>query len=326
VEISLARPFFSSLTDTIRLLFRPFKLGQWFRLGFLAFLSLTGKPIAIELGELESWITASQLLFLTNLSRVFGLSWVPPSIPALPSFSLPNDMSSSIIIQSLLVGLLAIILLTFVGILWSCVQTRGVFMFIGGLAHPHERIHALWKKHRDNGKSMFCFLIQLCLILLVAAFIVCLLTSVILESTVGIDNFLANPLSSPALLPIVLEGILLFVLAMILLILIGDFVIPIVYCRGIGPSGVWGTWHDFVNSFWHQDKKSIVNYFLLRITMLIGIIAIAKLITIVTFNLVSIPYLGSLLLLPLSVFQQVYPLRFIEQFGADWQILSNDRS
>ena len=326
MEISLVRPFFSALNDTKRLLFRPFKIGQWFRLGFLAFLSLIGKPIAIELGEFESWITASQLLFLANLSRVFGFSWVPPSIPALPSFSLPKEMSPSLFIVGLLVGILAIILLTFLGILWSCVQTRGMFMFIGGLARPRESIHALWNEQRDNGKSMFFFLIQLWLILLVMSFIVWLSTSIILGSTVGIDNFLASPLSSPAFLPIVLAGILLFVFAMILLIFIVDFVVPIIYCRGLGPGGVWGAWHYFINSFWNQDKKSIVNYSLLRVLMLIGIVAIAKILTIVTFNLASIPYLGSLLLLPLSVFQQVYPLRFIEQFGADWQILSNDRS
>ena len=234
MKVSLVRPFFSTLNDTKLLLFRPFKLGQWFRLGFLAFLSLTGRPIPIELGEFDSLITAYQLHFLGNLSRVFGLSWVPQSISALPSFSLPEEMFTKIFT----VGLLAFILFTLLGILWSWVQTRGMFMFIGGLAHPRESIQALWKEQRDNGECMFCFLIQLSLIFLVVS----LPISIFLGTFVGIiDNFLANPLSTQAfLIIVVLAGMLIFVLAMILLIIIGDFIVPIMYCRGIGPGGVWG--------------------------------------------------------------------------------------
>ena len=36
--------------------------------------------------------------------------------------------------------------------------------------------------------------------------------------------------------------------------------------------------------------------------------------------MVAIPYVGTVILLPLFVFAEAYPLYFIEQFGPEWQV------
>jgi hypothetical protein len=41
--------------------------------------------------------------------------------------------------------------------------------------------------------------------------------------------------------------------------------------------------------------------------------------TCLTCCLAAIPYLGSVILLPLLVFDRAYPLYFLEQFGPEWR-------
>jgi hypothetical protein len=54
--------------------------------------------------------------------------------------------------------------------------------------------------------------------------------------------------------------------------------------------------------------------------MVVGFFAVA--LTCLTCCIVAIPYVGSVILLPLTVFMQAYPLYFIEQFGPTWNVFS----
>lgn len=47
--------------------------------------------------------------------------------------------------------------------------------------------------------------------------------------------------------------------------------------------------------------------------------------TLLTCCLGLVPYLGSVILLPFTVFQLTDPLAFLEQLGPDWQFLPPDR-
>jgi len=53
---------------------------------------------------------------------------------------------------------------------------------------------------------------------------------------------------------------------------------------------------------------------------------IAALMICLTLCLAALPYLGSVILLPLTVFLRSYSLYFIEQFGSEWRVFSRDHS
>jgi hypothetical protein len=55
-------------------------------------------------------------------------------------------------------------------------------------------------------------------------------------------------------------------------------------------------------------------------TMIVG--AIAMFVILMTCCLAALPYIGSVILLPLTVFVRSYSLCFIEQFGPDWQFFA----
>lgn len=67
-------------------------------------------------------------------------------------------------------------------------------------------------------------------------------------------------------------------------------------------------------------------YFLMKVVIGIAVGFLAMGATCLTCCIVAIPYVGSVILLPLSVFMQAYPLCFIEQFGPKWQFFSSEPS
>jgi hypothetical protein len=64
---------------------------------------------------------------------------------------------------------------------------------------------------------------------------------------------------------------------------------------------------------------TIILYILMKIVLGIAIGVIATIATCATCCLVAIPYLGTVVLLPLLVFIRCYSLCFLEQFGPEWQ-------
>jgi hypothetical protein len=62
-------------------------------------------------------------------------------------------------------------------------------------------------------------------------------------------------------------------------------------------------------------------YLVARLLLNGAMAMLAALATLLSCCLALVPYLGSVILLPLTVFQRLYPLAFLEQLGPDWQLL-----
>lgn len=48
-------------------------------------------------------------------------------------------------------------------------------------------------------------------------------------------------------------------------------------------------------------------------------------VTLLTCCVSLVPYVGSVILLPLTIFRVTYPLAFLEQLGPEWQIFPPER-
>ena len=69
-------------------------------------------------------------------------------------------------------------------------------------------------------------------------------------------------------------------------------------------------------------KGTIALYFLFLIVLGIGIGMISFMVKMCLCCISCIPYIFTVLLLPLSVFMRSYTLYFLEQFGPDWQFFA----
>ncbi|MBV8075042.1 MAG: hypothetical protein JO284_01500 [Planctomycetaceae bacterium] len=88
-----------------------------------------------------------------------------------------------------------------------------------------------------------------------------------------------------------------------------DFVVPIMYLRRQGSLDAWG---EFRRSILIGRGGKMVLNLLFKFVLGIGAALIAVALTCATCCIAALPFVGTVLLLPLSVFFRAYPLYFLE--------------
>jgi mannose/fructose/N-acetylgalactosamine-specific phosphotransferase system component IIC len=94
--------------------------------------------------------------------------------------------------------------------------------------------------------------------------------------------------------------------------ILNDFVVPLMAVRQLRVVEAWGACRAEVLS---GNIGSVVLFYLLRILLAVGIAIAMEILKYMTCCISTIPYLGTVLLLPIFVFHRAYPLYFMEQLG-----------
>jgi len=101
-----------------------------------------------------------------------------------------------------------------------------------------------------------------------------------------------------------------------------DFVVPIQYVRGCG---CWTAWKEF-GALVTANPGRFILYLLFSLVLSLAIGAIVLFVMIVTCCiaccLLMIPYLGTVLLLPVLVFQRSFSLYYLAQYGPDYDVFA----
>ena len=121
------------------------------------------------------------------------------------------------------------------------------------------------------------------------------------------------------------SALLALILALIYIgFMLEDFVIPLMYRHSITTTQAWGKFlalhrtsggYFFLYAFWKV---------ILALVALVCIVAAGLLTCCVGFVLMIIPYIGSVLLLPVSVFFRFLGPEFLRQFGSEYDILQGE--
>lgn len=287
------------------ILFRPFSLQKWFVLGFSAWLATLGEggtssggggggdSSSFEGGEDSSGSDAfseASNWVMENLAIIFAI------------------------------GAVVLLLILVIGGVLLWVQSRGKFMFFDNVVHDRTLIAEPWKEFRSLANSLFLW--KLFYIVLVVTIILALVGGAIflLWPTIqggAFDNSLVPPLVVLGALVLVVS-----IAAGYINMLLENFVIPIMHRDRMPISPAWGRFLSL-----HKSRLgSFIGFFFW--TILIGIAsAIAIfLLVIVTCCIAAIPliipYLGTVLLLPLYVFLRLLGPEFLKQFGDEFDTLS----
>ncbi len=295
--ISVVGPVSEAIEKTKQLLFKPFNLEKWFVLGLCAWLA-------------------------TLLNK-------GPSFPNL-NFSRHNSsqewstVSETIRENILLIGIVGSIIVVFIlavilVLLW--LNCRGHFMFIDCLAKNKAQIVEPWKNYKQQANSLFWFRLLFG--------ILCTFVMVALVVPIALLIISCRPHSQSFVIAIVFS-VIIALFMIIIAIFLGiikavtmDFVAPVMYIGKIKTIEAWKYfWPDFKQHFW-----KIIIYYLFKflITMAVGTIIIAG--TAVACCclcgigiLLFIPYIGTVILLPIHSFIRLYPLCFLKQFGDAYDV------
>ena len=189
-------------------------------------------------------------------------------------------------------------------------------MFLDGVVQNRGAVVEPWRRLRKQGNSLFKAQIVLGLIGLIGS-IVILGVGVLL----ALPDIQAEHFGGHAVTALVI-GIPLFMLWMLFMAmvgtLLGDFIVPVMYVRNLKVIAAWQVLKEEIapGNFW-----AFVRYF--GMVLLIGIASatIAGLAMCLTCCLVVLPYIGTVILLPLLVFRRSYSLFVLQQVGPQWHMI-----
>ena len=99
-----------------------------------------------------------------------------------------------------------------------------------------------------------------------------------------------------------------------------DFVVPVMYLRG---TGVMAAWREF-RGLLAANPGSFILYVLFKIVIALAVGTIACVLTCATCCLAALPYVGTVIMLPLIIFNREYSLYFLEQFGPAYRVISTE--
>ncbi len=305
-EISVTEPVSPALERVKTMLFKPFDLGKWFTIGFCAWLAFLGKG-----GGGGGGFNSA---FNNNINNNSG----PAGDSLRHGYHQARDYVLNNLDWIIPVTVAAMILLLALWLLILWLSSRGRFMFLHCVALDRAEVAEPWNKFEREANSLFWFRLVLGLIGTVL-----LLPMLAVIAVVIVRMVLRGEPDAGGIMMAVGLGLVFFLLAVIFALVnkfTEDFVVPILFLRGGKCLAAW-------REFWGllADNAGLFTlYILFQIVlgMVIGIIVFgAVLITCCcALFLMAIPYIGTVLLLPVLVFKRSYPLYFLQQFGPGYDV------
>lgn len=283
---SVLAPVGMALETVRRVLFCPFNLVKWLAIGFAAWLAGMG-------GGLGSGFNPGQLK-KEQASQCGQVVW--EWILAHLFFIIP------IVILFAVVGLAAGLL-----VLWlSC---RGKFMFLDNVIGNRAEIVEPWHRFRVQGNSCFLFLICFSLAALAVLVLGAVLTLLVSWPDLSRSHFGCYAAGAVSIGGVFFVCFL--ITAMCVRAFLEDFVIPIMALR---TCRVMKGWSIFFNLF-RKQAGTFILYLLFRVVLSIAIGFITLLLCCLLCCTVLIPYVGTVILLPIYVFWRSYSVHFLGQFS-----------
>ncbi len=309
-RVSVIDPITPAIDRVKIMLFRPFDLRKWFVIGFCAWLAYLGSDGGggggghgggpnINVPHRQGH--DAQIGHALNEAKEYlldNLYWIIP------------------------VAVIVVVLIVGIALLITWLNSRGRFMFLHCVAKNKAEIKVPWQKFRKQANSLFLFRIVLGIISLpvvgLPIFGIVLLIIMMASRT--------GPLVA-SISGIVVLGLLILVLLIALFLVkkfTMDFVIPIMFLRA---SSCLAGWREFMTIL-SANKLRFALYLLFQIVIAITIGAIIAIgfcigccLCCISI-LLLIPYIGTVILLPLLVFERAYSLYYLRQFGPDFDVFS----
>jgi len=281
-----------------RVLFQPFDLGKWFVIGFAAWLAHLGEQGFSGGGNFGgSHGGGGNFQHEFDRSRVYvmsNLSWIVP----------------------LVVGIVVLCLILWVVFTW--LSSRGKFLFLHCVALNKAEIQKPWEQFAGAGNSLWLFRLGLGLVgmLVTLPLLALVLVPVFKMVSRGEPNAAAILLAAGALLAFIVAAIVFGVIGK----LTTDFVVPIMFRRANKCLAAWGELRGLLRARF----GSFVLYLLMQIVLGMAIGMLVLVVVLVTCCIagcfLAIPYIGTVLLLPVLVFKRAYSLHFFAQFGPEYDV------
>jgi hypothetical protein len=194
-------------------------------------------------------------------------------------------------------------------------------MFLHCVALNKAEVVVPWHKFRKQGNSLFLFRVVVGLISFAVVMVI-----IAMMAVVGVLLFAGRRDPNPfSILFMILLAICFIIPTAIVFALIGkftrDFVVPIMYLRQGTCIAAWREFWPLLTG--NKGRFTIYILFQIVIAIAVGIIIMAGVcITCCCLGcILAIPYIGTVILLPVLVFDRSYSLLYLRQYGSDFDVV-----
>lgn len=287
-KIEIFAPFGAAFELTKKILFRPFDLKKWCIIGFAAFLAnLSG-----------GWS------FNYNFNWKRDARWdhwpgydVAAALHQIPLWAI---VLTAIAVVLLIVGI-------FMTLAW--ISARGRFIFTDCIVRNRGAIAAPWREFRKEGNSLFLFSLLIGLVFVAVAML--MVVPIFLPR-------LVHWKPSQTRLIVTISGFAFIILIIFLLglawLLISHFMVPIMYRHRCRAREAFAAVVSVIATY----PGEIVLYCLFLFVLVLATAIVSCASMCVTCCITAIPYVGTVILLPIYVLLRSFSLLFLRQFGPDY--------
>jgi hypothetical protein len=278
-------------------LFKPFDIHKWFVVGFSAFLAGLADAHSGSGGSRAGGdMSFREFLDLPNR----GWQW------------LMNHPGWSMFIA--FVALVAIV----VGIVLLWLTSRGKFMFLDNVVLNRAEIAKPWKEFRAEGRSLFLWRLGFGLI----AFAVFAAFAVFFFVTARqlYEGVSGHRIPLPYIVGIGILFLLMLIIIGFTFLFLESFVVPLMYKNRIGTIQGWRLFLPLLGR--HPFHFILFGLFMFVLYVLFAaVVIIAGLVSCcIGWLLLVIPYLGTVVTLPVWYTFRAFSIEFLEQFGPEFAL------
>ncbi len=298
MNIEYVEPLTRGWNRMKRALFKPFDLRNWFVVGFTAFLAgLTD----FHGGNHGGW----------NSNERFDWDRFMNFPQEAADWFLGHPTWMALIIF----GLIIIVLLAVV-LVW--LSSRGKFMFLDNVINARALIAKPWKEYAAEANSLFIWS------LLFGFVVIAILIIYLAECYTALHSLYAvyeDPmhLLRPGLWMLLgLSGI--FIGVCFIDLLLTSFIVPMMYRERIKVFEAWSRLLLLLEMHPMPFVLYSLFYFVIMVFVVMGVIVLGFLTCCVGFLVLALPYVGDVVLLPITYAMRAFSVEFLEQFGPDYKI------
>jgi hypothetical protein len=283
-KIEIFKPFGDAFELMKRILFQPFDLKKWLVIGFAAWLASLGSGGGGNFNYPDSRHEEAHKV---------------------------NEVISQIPQPVLITGICILVCLILVLIVvFAWLRARGRFILVDCIVHNRAAIAEPWKEFRAEGNSFFLFSLLVALVVIPVVVIAGLLLIVPFtpghgQAEPGVAFWIGISLTA-----FISVG-LIFAWA-----LVSQLMVPIMYRQRCRAPIAFKRAAGLVSSHPGPILLCVLFFLLLAVAM----VMISCLVTCATCCIAAIPYVGTVILLPIPVTLGAFLLLFLRQFGPDYDV------
>ena len=279
------------------ILWRPFDLAKWLVLGF------------------SCWLAG-----LADGASGGGWKWIldEDDFPARHSVFRGRGSYEEIGEALIWLPLIFIIIMAVAAILVLVVwlSSRAKVMYLDNIVHNRAQIVEPWNRLRTLGNSLFLWRLGF----FVASGLVVLVLLLIFfapAATFSFSDALAG-LSYAAMIFGVIVMICFGIVAAFVALMLEAFVVPIMYKFDLRATEAWRYFLPWLKA----RPWQFVLYALFVLVLLFVFVCLFALVCVLTCCIVALPYVGTVILLPLYVTYRIFSLEFLAQFDPDFDVFT----